>query len=245
MGIASVRLALTLRASETEGSLMSRLARNRWLLLACVVVFSLGGFAMVLEGDANAQVAGWTCLLFFGVGGGSAVAGQFVAGHPAPLERQRVRLPDGTQATAMVLAYPRYPSILRTMAGVGLVAACAVFALAPRAADGGRFDGPGTRAIMGLAAVYLAVATVLRLSRRSPGPDTIALTARALLVSAAGAVRYVPWTSVRSVNRRDLFGNPTLTVVAQSPDAIIRSGVSDCSTPSGPSSSGRVRLQSH
>lgn len=203
---------------------MSRLVGNRWFRLSAVLVFSLIGLMLVTRGDANARVTGWASLLLFGLGGGVTHIGEFVAGRPRPLERRGVRLPDGTTASAMVLAYPRHPAILRTLAGIATVAGLAVFVLAPGSAGVSPFGDVGARAIMSLVAVYVAVVIVVRLRHGVPGPDVVALTARGLLLSAAGAVRYVPWVSVRSVERRDLRGAPTLAVVADSPEAIKRSG---------------------
>lgn len=134
-----------------------------------------------------------------------------------------MRLPDGSHASAIVLAYPRVPPSLRAMTGLGFAAGCAVFALVPRVSET-RYDSPASRAFMLFAAILIAVATASALIRRNADQNAVALTAHGLLQRADGTTRYVRWASVTDVRRRDVYGTQFVTVIAQSADAITRSG---------------------
>lgn len=202
---------------------MSQLTQSRWLLLACVLVLTVGGLILVLGGDEDGRIIGIACLLFFGVGGGATIVGQLV-GPPAEAPRRSlVSLTSGRTVPAVVLSYQRMPRALLLLTGLGLMTGGAVFALVPRVATGS-FDSAAARVIVGVAAGYFAVAIFLRLRGSRGVIDTIELTAFGVRTRMSGATVYVPWDTVESVELTNYRSNPMLMISVSSPNYVVRSG---------------------
>jgi hypothetical protein len=195
---------------------MGRLAVSRWFLAACTIGFAAIGFVMAVTGDASARIAG-ICLLFFGIGTGAFVVGEFITEPPPPLKRGVVELPDRTAQPALILGYRSYPALVRIVMGLGFGAAGMVFAVGADTAD----VGVRILAAFGAALSLVAIAAGLR---RGTAVNAIFLTSKGLLVGASWANRYVPWPAVRSVERRDLRGSPMLELAIAFPDAVVRTG---------------------
>jgi hypothetical protein len=231
---------LDVGAREADGSAVTRLVATRWFLPAITLAFSVIGLAFGVAGDPDVRAVGWTCVLFFGVGGGSLLVAQALAPPaPAPVPGTAA-LPDGSVAPAVILGYRRFNPLLRLISLLGAIAGAVVFALAPRPEAG--LDSFGARAIVGLGAAYFAVVLAIRIRGKSKGADKLMLAAAGLTLSWAGATTYIPWVAVSSVARWDRSGSPQLYVLVSDPGAVVRSGGAGAASSLGSFFSARDRI---
>ncbi len=198
---------------------MTRLVQIRWFLPLSVVVFSAVGAWLMTSGEASRRVLGLGTILFFGVGGGAAAVGQLLGASGVRVTLGKVPVPNGETQDAVILQHRPMSNVLGIIAGVGLVAGCAVFALSDA------ISRPDVRVVAALCGVFFAIAVILRLRPGGGRASTLALTPWGLLdKEGVEGLTCVPWTVIGGVRRTVYKGLPVLVLELRDPRSVVREG---------------------
>lgn len=168
---------------------------------------AIGAAAVLFGGDKYRQT-GWLALTLFGAWGLFWFAGEFLAAPPARTHTGSVRLPDGTKSRGLVIP----GRIGKARASVGAVVACMVVSALMAI---GAFGPPGPRlppAPFWALTAILCLIGLINLKGMRNDQQFFALTPQGFFATGVAGTKFVPWSSISSVEQTDKYGQPTLSI---------------------------------
>jgi hypothetical protein len=182
---------------------MSHLRRNPKVVGLIFVIFSIGGFALLLADESRVRVIGIAMLLMFGVTGIGWWLGESGWGAKQPT-LSRLKLPGGSSIPAVVLSVSRTKEFqgLLTMLGIG--SAALLLVANPEAL--GRRGGPITQLIFGAIGVFFLVYLPFHIRKLRKRQLDLwlfrdGIQQRDLIVF---------WADIVDMKRYDIYGQPYL-----------------------------------
>ena len=190
---------------------------ERAFLAFLVILFTVAGLALLIDGDGTDRWVGLLLVLFFGVGGSFMVLRTRLGRRMDPVHTGWVTW-RAVRRPALVFPLVRSRILLAGIAGLGMGAAGLIMAaLAGSLADPGE-SGDWPRFVGVVAALLFGGMGLIQL-RHGFGRGQVALTPEGVLFRGPGSY-FVPWEAITEVGLYEVRGTPILGLNVSDPSAV-------------------------